>query len=78
MSFTEAMRGFWSPVSAEEAETDFGNLGLFHNRDHVKMFVDAESDGIKNGQTIEVSLTVQTNNLARLIAPESTDKAGPG
>ncbi len=52
MSFTEAMRGFWSPVPEGEAETDFSNLKTFHDQvdDYVKLFVDAESDGIKNGR----------------------------
>ena len=72
MSFTEEMRGFWSLVPDGEAETDFWNLESFRDGDHLKMFVRAESEGIEKGRTLRVDLNVTADDLARVIAPESS------
>ncbi len=70
MSFTEAMQGFWAPVGEGETGIDFWNLEEFPG--HVGSFVEAESDGIKNGRPVQVDLTITADDLALLIAAERT------
>ena len=72
MKFTEAMQGFWAPVPEGENTIDFANLQAFPDPDQIARFVEAESDGIKSGRAIQVRLTVNIDDLARLIAAERT------